>query len=553
MTITNGSSQDVEFDFIDGVRNLLPWGVELGTQRMASCLVDAYKRCEIDAETGLGVYCLTSKITDRADPAEMLRANVVWQAGLTDATMTLSHQSLDVFAAGAMPVAESLLTGQRGNYFVSQQNVRLGPNESLTWHIVLDTGLDHVQLVGLRQALIAGELAADAIEAAVENGKRDLLRLIGMADGLQTSAQARSTVHHFANTTFNCMRGGLFVNHHNVPTSAFREFVRHRNLNTYRAHQSFLEVLHDDVAFKELLAACRGQGDANLVRHCYEFLPVTFSRRHGDPSRPWNSFAIRVRDRDGKKIIHYEGNWRDIFQNWEATCTSFPQFFPGVVARFVNGSTADGFNPYRVTSEGLEWETPDPDDPWSHIGYWGDHQIVYLLKLLEALNKHDPQRLQEMLREDSFAYLQVPYRLKPYGQLVRDRRNTIDFDKTLDNEIQQRVAALGEDGKLLRDKRGQVYTVNLLEKLLVPALNKISNFVVGGGIWMNTQRPEWNDANNALVGNGISVVTLAHLYRYSAFLLELCQRMTATSVLVSRGSSNGCNKSSAYWNKTWTS
>ena len=31
---------------------------------------------------------------------------------------------------------------------------------------------------------------------------------------------------------------------------------------------------------------------------------------------------------------------------------------------------------------------------------------------------------------------------------------------------------------------------------------------------MNTQRPEWNDANNALVGNGISVVTLIYLRRY---------------------------------------
>jgi hypothetical protein len=30
----------------------------------------------------------------------------------------------------------------------------------------------------------------------------------------------------------------------------------------------------------------------------------------------------------------------------------------------------------------------------------------------------------------------------------------------------------------------------------------MSNLIPEGGIWMNTQRPEWNDANNALVGNG---------------------------------------------------
>ena len=40
---------------------------------------------------------------------------------------------------------------------------------------------------------------------------------------------------------------------------------------------------------------------------------------------------------------------------------------------------------------------------------------------------------------------------------------------------------------------------------------------------MNTQRPEWNDANNALVGHGLSVVTLAHLRRYLAFVRELAR------------------------------
>ena len=56
---------------------------------------------------------------------------------------------------------------------------------------------------------------------------------------------------------------------------------------------------------------------------------------------------------------------------------------------------------------------------------------------------------------------------------------------------------------------GAVYQVNLLEKLLVPLLAKLANLVPDGGIWLNTQRPEWNDANNALVGNGVSMVTPA--------------------------------------------
>ena len=38
---------------------------------------------------------------------------------------------------------------------------------------------------------------------------------------------------------------------------------------------------------------------------------------------------------------------------------------------------------------------------------------------------------------------------------------------------------------------------------------------------MNTQRPEWNDANNALAGYGVSMVTLYYARRYVSFCLEL--------------------------------
>ena len=55
-------------------------------------------------------------------------------------------------------------------------------------------------------------------------------------------------------------------------------------------------------------------------------------------------------------------------------------------------------------------------------------------------------------------------------------------------------------------------TATLAEKLLTPLLVKLTNLVPGGGIWMNTQRPEWNDANNAIAGLGLSVVTTAYLH-----------------------------------------
>ena len=50
---------------------------------------------------------------------------------------------------------------------------------------------------------------------------------------------------------------------------------------------------------------------------------------------------------------------------------------------------------------------------------------------------------------------------------------------------------------------------------------------------MNTQRPEWNDANNALVGNGISMVTLYYLRRFVSFFNSLLEKTDLISVEIS--------------------
>src|SRR5207302_7846954 len=108
-----------------------------------------------------------------------------------------------------------------------------------------------------------------------------------------------------------------------------------------------------------------------------------------------------------------------------------------------------------------------------------------------------------------------------YEKLIENPRATIHFDLERNRALKARAARLGADGKLLTGADGRVHYVNLAEKLIVPLLAKLSNFIPGGGIWMNTQRPEWNDANTALVGYGVSVVTLNYARRYLTFCLEL--------------------------------
>ena len=254
-----------------------------------------------------------------------------------------------------------------------------------------------------------------------------------------------------------------------------------------------------------------------------EDLPLTFGRRHGDPSRPWNLFNIRVQDEQGKPVVAYQGNWRDIFQNWEALSFSYPLYINHIIAKFLDATTADGYNPYRISNEGIDYEVIEPENPWSNIGYWGDHQIIYLQKLLEISYSHEPQKLQGLLNECRYAFANVPYRLKSYAEIVADPKNSIRFDDEEHKRIQALIPTKGAEAKLLLDEKQQVRRTTMADKLLITLLTKLSNFVPEAGIWMNTLRPEWNDANNALVGYGASMVTLCYMRRYVAFLQKLIQ------------------------------
>ncbi|MBM4116701.1 hypothetical protein FJ251_03030, partial [bacterium] len=530
-TLENKSPAPLRISLLDGVRNVLPFGAPLALHQQASNLVEAYKKSELDAATGLGIFGLTAGITDRAEALEMLRANTVWCWGIERFRGYLSLGAASAFRQGRALPGESVLNGRRGNYLLGF-DLELAPGQSKDWHLVLDSGRDHVQIVALRQRLLDGEDLGAGLVGALRQASENLRATVASADGLQLTGHPESSAHHLANVLFNNMRGGVFADGHAVPLADFEDFLRVRQRAVQERQAARLAEWPPTLDIQALRAAARASGDADFERLCHEYLPLTFGRRHGDPSRPWNRFSIRMRNDQGERVYYYEGNWRDIFQNWEALGTAFPAFLPNMVAKFVNASTVDGFNPYRITRDGVDWETPAPNAPWSNIGYWGDHQIVYLLRLLEALHAHDPAALGALLDAEIFSYAEVPYRLKPYAELLRDPRATIEFDAERAARIAERVARLGTDGKLLLGPDGAVQHANLLEKLLVPALSKLSNLVPDGGIWMNTQRPEWNDANNALAAGGLSVVTLCYLRRYLAFLADLLAEHTERTLPV---------------------
>ncbi len=519
--LTNQSAVPCQVEILDGLQNLLPANVTELTQNTFSQLLDAYKKNELDEQTGLAVYTLNSRLTDLAEPSESLLATVAWQVGLEPDAYLLSSRQLDDFRSGLSVKTETETRGQRGAYFIHAV-INLQAGEERAWHIVADVDQDAAAVVHLNSLLRGGDMdLITSLKADLAANTRSLEQIVASADGLQVTGNSLITAHHFANVLFNEMRGGYFPGQYRVNKADFIEYISKLNRGVLAGEADFFADLPEEFSIQDLRARAKENGSVDLIRLVNSYLPLSFSRRHGDPSRPWNRFSINIKRKDGSKQLDYEGNWRDIFQNWEALAYSYPEYTENMIQVFLNATTTDGYNPYRITRRGIDWETPEPDNPWSNIGYWSDHQIIYLIKLMEISQKVHPGHLQGLLTQRIFSYADVPYRIKPYTEVLQNPFNTITFDWEREQLVRERVTELGGDGKLVSSRKGSVLHATLTEKLLTLLLAKLVNFVPEGGIWMNTQRPEWNDANNALVGKGLSVVTMAYLRRYIVFLREL--------------------------------
>ena len=517
---------------LDGIQNLVPYGVEADLQNSKSNLVDAYKKSELEKEYALGIYALSAIIADRAEPSEALKATTVWSSGLSSPTYLLSSFQLEGFRRGQHPNEELENKGEKGAYFLVD-NLTLEGNQVKDWHIVADVNQSMIDIRSLIQAMAKGNII-DQVDKDIQAGTNKLIQLCAAADGLQLTNDKRTIMRHFSNTMFNIMRGGIFDANYQIEKADFLPYLQQANKVEFKKHQEQLNQWDDLFSFDQLITNISSIPSIPIKRLATEYLPLKFSRRHGDPSRPWNWFSINTQnENDGSKILDYQGNWRDIFQNWEALAHAYPGFIEGMIFRFLNASTFDGYNPYRITKDGFDWEIIEPHDPWSYIGYWGDHQIIYLLKFLEFIQKHFPGKLVNSLAKNHFVYAHVPYIIKSFKDIVKDPKDTILFDEVLHNQINQQKDDLGTDGALLKTPSGEVYHVNILEKLLATILAKMSNFVPEAGIWLNTQRPEWNDANNALVGNGTSMVTLYYMRRFFSFLDNLIDSFDFTSSAVS--------------------
>ena len=453
-----------------GAKRFIPPGVDNELYARLSYLAIAYMRHERLAESPSALYTLNTMVSDRPRAIRIAphrRGLGRRPRGPGDPAQRRLPARSSAAVARCLPSLR--FAGSIGAYLAAA-HVDLEANGAHDWYTVADTGLDHAAILDLRRTLDGPRAGRPRhLEAALAADRAAVQRRLAAADAEQVTAdeRPRPTTKRTCSTT-SCAAGPSRTAT-TCRGATCSPICGTRTAIVRGSPSAWLGGLPEWISiFESLLDAGREQDDPQLTRLLRSYLPLTFSRRHGDPSRPWNWFTIRVHD--GEELVYgYEGNWRDIFQNWEALGISYPRYLPHFISVFLNASTADGYNPYRVTRKGIDWEVDDPEDPWGGIGYWGDHQIVYLLKLLEAYERHEPGALKDGLGDRLYSYADVPYRIGDFESIVADPRHTITFDRARHEALLAAAADIGADGRLVRETDGEVRLVTLAEKLLVPA------------------------------------------------------------------------------------
>ena len=127
--LANSGPGGARIELLDGLQNLMPCGTGSQFNLEYSTLLDAYKRSELISGTGLGLFRLSAIPVDRPEPAEALRATIVWSLGLKRQLTLLSSLQLEHFRQGLPLQEETDVRGERGAYFVqATMNLRPRPN-----------------------------------------------------------------------------------------------------------------------------------------------------------------------------------------------------------------------------------------------------------------------------------------------------------------------------------------------------------------------------------------------------------------------------------------
>lgn len=243
---SNASHQSIDVRVLDGLQNIMPYGVSSDLQRASSHLVDAYKRSELHQESGLGIFALSAIIVDKAEPSEALKANIVWSHGLEKVSYLMSSIQLNTFRKGRNVTPESDVKGEKGAYFIVK-DLTVKSGETISWLFVTDVNKNHSQVTKTIADIQSRTDLRAQIETDIRKGTENLIKLVASSDGIQYTNDPLQDCRTYSNVLFNIMRGGIFDDGYNIDKVDFIDYVKNANLYLSESKQDFFNDIEASI------------------------------------------------------------------------------------------------------------------------------------------------------------------------------------------------------------------------------------------------------------------------------------------------------------------
>lgn len=302
---------------------------------------------------------------------------------------------------------------------------------------------------------------------------------------------------------------------------------------------------------------CRQTYLDNVLRGGY---PITlgadklfyvYSRKHGDIERDYNFFRMQP-----EYFSQGNGNFRDVNQNRRNDNAFSPEVTDQNIRLFYDAIQLNGYNPLGI--EKITYRMPGTEESFTPgqkykellkaqngaedladasfyemmtlavaqektdfiEGYWSDHW-TYNLDLVESyLNVYPDCEEKLLFEEQRYRYKQTPHSILPRRERYVKTENGIRQYRYLkeETELQKSEYVCGEDGNVL--------TASLFDKIYLLCVTKVAALdLYGMGIEMEGGKPGWYDALNGLPGLlGSSMCEAYELERNLEFLLDMLEK-----------------------------
>ncbi|MBD5084148.1 MAG: hypothetical protein HDT33_03545 [Clostridiales bacterium] len=524
LTVRNAGAAPIDLELLDGMPELVPYGVEQDALKNMANLAQAWMRVE-DADTGRACFRTRASMADTAQVTAVEGCNFCLAWDETGEILRPIVQPELVFGADtSLAQAEGFagtpldalcktpqVTENRFPCCFLPKRAALAPGEAVRIFSLYGQAEDKGRVAALAERVNGGEW--------FEAKRQEAARLVDELCAPIETHTADPVFDAYCKQTYldNVLRGGAPI---------------------------FFE-----------------DGEKKAPFYLY-------SRKHGDPEREYNYFSL-----GGEYYAQGNGNFRDVNQNRRSDVLFTPEAGEESVHTFFDLIQTDGYNPlviqastYTVPQANLKGvlDLLPPDrqedglrllsqtftpgalamalEDWGldaqHLtaaivcaadsepnadfkeGYWCDHW-TYNLDLIESCLSVYPERQEELLFEECrYRWYEGSALVNPRAKRYHMTEGGLRQYHALDEE-----AKAGVTRKWVCTADGEAARSTLMEKLLLLCAVKTATLDAAGmGVEMEGGKPGWYDALNGLPGLlGSSMAEsceLARLLRFTIKALE---------------------------------